>query len=388
MALFEFRWWLNAAAAELVLMVAVWTSLASNRSRASRSVALAVCILAGLLVFTRIHGIVRNVSESAVTPADAMQPIYRDAASAIRNTRPESSVVLLSSPNASTSITYFGRFKAIGTLYWEDVDGLRAAAKILTSSSDDQARVLLQARGITHIALFSRDNFVQEYLELLGEPDQPVKVARTFGYRLLSNGSPPPWLRPIGLRLPGAAEPGLTARIYQIVPEQNELEARWNLGIARLVEGDTMTAESTFLEAINGVATARRSLLYATAGAIAYQQKAQALAVRLLGLALPSADDRQVRVNLAWILATSVDGRIRDGARAFALIEPVARAFPENASVLDVYAAALAETGRFPQAAEVMSRTLELGKQAMRGPDLGKMSERLNAYRSGRPWRQ
>ena len=37
---------------------------------------------------------------------------------------------MLASPNASMGIGYYGNFKTIGTLFWENAPGLRAAAEI------------------------------------------------------------------------------------------------------------------------------------------------------------------------------------------------------------------------------------------------------------------
>ena len=74
--------------------------------------------------------------------------------------------------------------------------------------------------------------------------------------------------------------------------------------------------------------------------------------------------------NLAWILATSPDSSLRDGAKAVALAENVARrAGHPNPMVLRTLAAAYAETGRFSEAIDAAQDALQLamnqGNQAL-----------------------
>jgi len=74
--------------------------------------------------------------------------------------------------------------------------------------------------------------------------------------------------------------------------------------------------------------------------------------------------------NLAWILATSTDSSLRDGAKAVELAENVARrAGHPNPIVLRTLAAAYAETGRFSEAIDTAQNALQLamsqGNQAL-----------------------
>ena len=74
-------------------------------------------------------------------------------------------------------------------------------------------------------------------------------------------------------------------------------------------------------------------------------------------------DNLNAQCNLAWILATSPDSSLRDGAKAVDLAENVARrAGHPNPIVLRTLAAAYAETGRFPEAISAAQDALELAK--------------------------
>lgn len=65
--------------------------------------------------------------------------------------------------------------------------------------------------------------------------------------------------------------------------------------------------------------------------------------------------------NLAWLLATSPESGIRDGARALELAEKANRnSGGINAAILHALAAALAEAGQFAEAEEAVRRAIEI----------------------------
>src|SRR5205807_1843608 len=111
----------------------------------------------------RIVAVRDQVDTRSVDAADAMEPLFRDIAATIRASQPTGDVVLLTNPNASTGVGYFGRFKTLGALYWENVNGLAAAAAIFSARTDDEARALMRSRGVTHVALFSKSDFLLGY---------------------------------------------------------------------------------------------------------------------------------------------------------------------------------------------------------------------------------
>jgi tetratricopeptide (TPR) repeat protein len=109
-----------------------------------------------------------------------------------------------------------------------------------------------------------------------------------------------------------------------------------------------------------------------------------AAAIDLLrrGLEIAPNSSRLVAA-LAWELATAPDEGLRNGAEALALAQRLAAAYPEEPQVLDVLAAALAETGDFENAVEVMEKAV-----ALDGQESQPLVMRLKAYRLGQPWRQ
>jgi hypothetical protein len=208
MALWQTRWQLNADAGEvalLVLLIDFWTS---DRRPAVRAavIALAVALLFAPGGYERYTQLRKFVATRHVATGDAMMALSRDVAAVLRAWQPQGDIVLLASPDASTQIGYYGRFQTLGTLYWENAEGLKAAAAMLSARDDDEAQRLLRERHVTHIALLSKENFVREYYRLLRPGATDEEIDRSFGWRLLT-GQPPAWLQSIPYEVPPELRP-------------------------------------------------------------------------------------------------------------------------------------------------------------------------------------
>jgi Flp pilus assembly protein TadD len=90
--------------------------------------------------------------------------------------------------------------------------------------------------------------------------------------------------------------------------------------------------------------------------------------------------------NLAWVLATCPDPKVRNGARAIELAQNAYQlSGGKEPHVLQTLAAAYAEVGKFPDAITAAQRALKL-VQGEAG--LAKaLQEQLALYRSGKPFR-
>jgi tetratricopeptide (TPR) repeat protein len=93
-------------------------------------------------------------------------------------------------------------------------------------------------------------------------------------------------------------------------------------------------------------------------------------------------------VNLAWVLATSPDDSLRNGARAVQLAEDVAsRAGYPNAIVLRTLAAGYAEVGRFNEAIQTAQQAIEIARATGNEGLIGDLEKSIEAYRSSQPLR-
>ncbi len=168
---------------------------------------------------------------SAAKPASAwefQQLVSRDLAHWLRNRTGDEGGVILSGPSATTELIYFGGFKGIGTLYWENLSGLKALAAIYGASSPERALELIRQRGITHIVVYSWNSFADAAarLERGLRVDQPAPANAFMTGLLRSPQGPPTWLRPIFYPLPpypGVKDPWVL--VLEVVPGQSPEEA-------------------------------------------------------------------------------------------------------------------------------------------------------------------
>jgi hypothetical protein len=95
--------------------------------------------------------------------------------------------------------------------------------------------------------------------------------------------------------------------------------------------------------------------------------------------------DHGILNNLAWILATSPDAKLRDGRRAVRLATTVCEATDYKlAYILSTLAAACAEAGDFPSAVKWSTKAVQIGDQR-HGESLKK---ELESYKAHKPWRE
>jgi tetratricopeptide (TPR) repeat protein len=320
---------------------------------------------------------------------DLQQILYRDAAAYIRGSQPEGDIVLLASPNGSCGMGYYGNFKTIGTLYWENYGGMRAAAEIFSAFSEEKARELIKARGITHIAMISEESFLEQYFTIL-HPELPVEdLKKTFGYGLLVNQALPAWLRPIPYAPPPDAKmANLRVILLQVVPEQTDWEGLWHIALAQLALGEESNTVRTFEASIMKAPAAERLQRCQIAANICYTNGAHAAAVRLYRDALTAGENPLASCNLAWILATSKNDAVRNGREALTIAQGLITTHAEDPTALSALAAAQAEIGNFSDAILAAEKALERVRGASNKNADAQFAARLDGYRAGNPWRQ
>jgi hypothetical protein len=381
----EVRWWSIAAAAQIVLLLVV---IASVRRRWTW--VLATCLV--VFVPTALQRVAATrfaVKSSVIDERDILQPLYRDIASALRATQPEGDITLLASPNASVGIGYYGNFRTIGTLFWENAAGLKAAATIFSARNEAEAAALVKARGITHVAMISTASFLSEYFRLLN-PTAPASAAKTtFGYHLASQPGIAPWLQPIAYRPPPDLRiSGASVFLFKVAFEQTEIERSYHTVAALAAAGNAIAAEATFDEALARLPADARFVFAESVGTMLYDYGADATAARTFRKALSFKSDAGVATVLAWILATTSDPKLRDGRAALALIDPVAQGDLNDPTVLSALAAALAEVGRFPDAVVMAERAVGSARGANDAAAVDLLRRRLDAYRANKAWKQ
>jgi tetratricopeptide (TPR) repeat protein len=90
---------------------------------------------------------------------------------------------------------------------------------------------------------------------------------------------------------------------------------------------------------------------------------------------------------LAWLLATCPQASLRHGDKAVELaLQANALAGGENPAILHTLAAAFAEAGRFPEAAETAQHALHLAEAQSNSKLAGQLRVQLKLYQAGSPF--
>jgi tetratricopeptide (TPR) repeat protein len=172
--------------------------------------------------------------------------LHRDVAKTILQSANGKPVTVLSSPNSSCLLATLGGFKTVGTLYWENVEGLKTAAEMLNAQSDDEALAMLQKHGITHVYFMSWENFIGPYFQIIHpDPVPGLSLENSFGQKALFKKTIPQWARPIPYPknfLTNALNQDIL--ILEIAPNQSKDEAEFHLArFTRIQEGNPVAAE-------------------------------------------------------------------------------------------------------------------------------------------------
>ncbi|MFM8365093.1 MAG: hypothetical protein ACKOAS_08065, partial [Verrucomicrobiota bacterium] len=172
--------------------------------------------------------------------------LHRDMAKKFLENAQGRPITMLSSPNSSCLLSTFGGFKTIGTLYWENVDGLKSAAHALNAQSPDEALALIQKHGVTHVSLMTWENFIGPYFQIIHPKPIPGKsLENSWGQRALFNKEFPRWARPIPYPknfLTNALKQDVV--MLEIVPNQTPEEFDFHLArFQRINENNPVAAE-------------------------------------------------------------------------------------------------------------------------------------------------
>jgi hypothetical protein len=252
--IFQNRWLLTSAGPQVVLSVLLAVIFLGGRREPWRAwvagLAAMVLFAPGPWTLAKERMQVERVRD--VQLGETMQLLYRDIAGALRKAGAEGQAVVLSDPNASVGVGYYGQFRTVGTLYWENRDGLLAAAELIDATDDAEAAARMYARGITHVVMVSSYDFQAEYRHALrGGGDDLETKAPGLGHRLLHQHKVPAWLRPLNYRVPAELAPlGFKVAVFAVDFTTPVAVARERIGRYQLSRGAKDQAEISFMAAM------------------------------------------------------------------------------------------------------------------------------------------
>jgi len=222
LALFQVRWLNTAVSLWLGPLAVVAACLATQAghvrlARWEKAVCLLFVLFFSLQMPQRIvRDLIEHRGKKPVPTSEDMAVVFaRDAAYRIRALGGREPVTVASGPTTTTWLMYFGGLKGLGTLYWENVDGLKTAANLYAATDEADAKKILVDHHVAFVAILSTEPFTSEYARLLqGQPPGPPPMD-TFAWGLASGSKVPPWARFIPVPSPAEIDPSWAA-IYDV----------------------------------------------------------------------------------------------------------------------------------------------------------------------------
>jgi len=258
LALAQIRWSILALGLWslcVLVLLAAYLDRTGPRSVAFLGVFLATLLAASLTFPALVLISLANLDSLKAQLPKSVIPtlLLRDVAHRLVQSSPTQLPVVLAGPTSSTELNYYGGVRTLGTLYWENRDGLKRAAHLFASSSDEEAKTRLREAGVTHIVTATWDNFGQAYVELLRAAGESVAPDEKLLVTLLQPGrDAPDWLRPLYYPIPATF--GIETEkllIFQFVENQTHLEAIYHRGVFAFDGSDYPAAERLFAEALS-----------------------------------------------------------------------------------------------------------------------------------------
>jgi hypothetical protein len=303
-AYFQLRWWQILDSLLVVMAVlataAICPPVGSGGKRLLWLGSLGVVLGVGLFQLTPLKGV---AAKDVLSLPEVEGLVERDLAHWLaKHSAARSSTVVLAPPGLTSTLNFYGGLRGLGTLSWENKDGLSVALRIVISTSREEAEALIRQRGVTHIVIPSWNRFFEDYTRPAG-----VQAGEMF-YTSLHRWALPAWLRPIPFQLPKIAGfDEQSVMILEVVDEQTEPAAMSRLAEYFLEMGQLDNARAVGqslrrFPADLGALVARAQVEVARRDAIAFKELLDGIVKRIAtgGDRIMSWDRR---LSLAVVLA-------------------------------------------------------------------------------------
>ncbi len=227
----QLRWWNLFDVFTLVALAAFFAGTEGTVMRErGKILGTMLLVLPGLLV-----GFPPPVREKEVTetsPQEAQELIERDFSYWLGRRGGAEPNVLFSTPVFSGAVAYFGGFAVVDSSDGGNKTGYLTAVRIASATTAQEVSILLQARGITHVALPLWDPALDQLVRIgLSLPAEQPLPQNAFSVAL-RQWDIPLWMRPMDYLIPKtAAYQGFEVRAFALQPEQEP-----DLGLSRLAD--------------------------------------------------------------------------------------------------------------------------------------------------------
>lgn len=197
LAFFHLSWWNGFDAALVTLLAAVTSTLYGRDSpRLFRPAWLVLVFLALVPGAVQAWPHSQTKDSNGLIQPEVVGLIERDLARWLVLHAPPGGSVVLAPTDATIALYYYGGVRGLGTLDWENRDGLQAVIRIVSATSFDEALDLIDRRGVGLIVIPSWDTQLDTLANMgLGRPTGSFVDG-------LRRWILPPWLRPVPYPFP------------------------------------------------------------------------------------------------------------------------------------------------------------------------------------------
>ncbi len=189
--------WATFLEASLVLLGAFLLHEAAVFYSARRVLGSAVALAVVLTVYQMSSDAVTRIHERNAIRPDLLSTVgTRDLAITLRRENKTLDVNVLGDSELAPALYAYGSVGALTALYWENAQGIHAAAEILTMQDDAEAEKAVRAHGVTHLVLQASPTAVMGPRWIaLGSRDREA-ARSSLAWRLAKpEPSPPAWLK-------------------------------------------------------------------------------------------------------------------------------------------------------------------------------------------------
>ena len=208
LSFYQTRWSMHCGSVFITLLVIVVSVLFNHISQSGgkgrRNAWIVLSILFVVLAISPIR--VLKKAEDLASPkkrlmlslGEGRDLLCREIGLKIRQLSKGKDVIILSNPNTTLRACYFGHHRGLGTLYWENLDGLKATAAIFSATNETEAKRLINERDITYIVFTQAPNamfsYIDTYFDLHNLDNPRANLKESFAYKLFYRREIPIWL--------------------------------------------------------------------------------------------------------------------------------------------------------------------------------------------------
>ncbi|GAB5559205.1 MAG: hypothetical protein SynsKO_08520 [Synoicihabitans sp.] len=215
-------WWGTVGVGLAILAGTLATEFAILRSRL---VLLGLLLLGVGIAWGHLIPLAREAASPEPTASDVRSLAERDLAHWLSLRGDEFRSVVLSPPDVTPALYYYGGVRGLGSPYAENGDGFIAAVRIASASSPDESLALATQRELAHIVIPSWDGFLDEYARLgAAQPEHSMMA-------MLHNWLAPRWMRAVDHSLPDDdLFDDMSTTIFSVTETQDNASALSRLG--------------------------------------------------------------------------------------------------------------------------------------------------------------